>query len=160
MLAGQSPPYQNPWSEDPQTPLGTPPRSASPATTDEDDGDKLPVINTHPMGPLRVLRGNNKTQGLYRWHYATATNQTVGCNIALRPDKCTPIDTTLDYIHLLSNSRECAACGRQSRVPTKWIRALSEAPNRATRMDSDTDDSSTTTTNDETDSEAPVINGE
>ena len=132
----------------------------TPSSDDDDGNNNLPDIYKHPKGPLRVLRGNNKTQGTYRWHYASADNKTIGCNITLRPDRCIAIDSTLDYIHLLTNSRECAACGRHSRVPSKWIRACFDAPLRATRTDSDTDETNSTSEDSDTDPEADVVDGE
>ena len=133
---------------------------STPSSDDDDGNNNLPDIYKHPKGPLRVLRGNNKTQGTYRWHYASADNKTIGCNITLRPDRCIAIDSTLDYIHLLTNSRECAACGRHSRVPSKWIRACFDAPLRATRTDSDTDETNSTSEDSDTDPEADVVDGE
>ena len=146
--------------DEPITPTGTPPGTPSPETLEDDDPMALPDIWQHPKGPLRVLRGHNKTMGLYRWHYATATNRTIGCNILMRPDRCTPIDTTLDYMQLLTNSQECDKCGKQSRVPSKWVRDLTNAPDRATKPTSDTEHSETTTDDDETDTDAPTLNGE
>ena len=137
----------------------TPPLSPM-TSSDDDNNTQLPDIDQHPKGPLRVLRGNNKTQGLYRWHYATATNKTIGCNITLRPDKYVAIDTTLDYINLINNSQECTHCGRHSRVPNKWLRACNEASLRPTRPDSDTDETDSDTADTATDPEAEVLDGE
>ena len=84
----------------------------------------------------------------------------MGCNITLRPDRCTAIDTTLDYINLITNSRECDKCGRHSRIPSTWIRACFDSTLRPTRTESDTDETNSTTEDSDTDPEAEVLEGE
>ena len=85
------------------------------------DGDSLhayislPDMEDHPRCPLRLVRGNTKSNGSYKLHYITPDLIAIGCSKLADPNNYTPIETGWDYNNIdFAETKECWHCAKHT----------------------------------------------